>query len=574
MRQKLSLLLLILLIGGVYLATARSRAILDDGDALYATVAREMFNRGDWVVPYANGVRFLDKPPLMYWSMALSYSVFGVTEFGARFPSVLAVLGCAVLLFVMAREAAGETAGYTAALAGSLSIGTFLFTRMVFPDMLFLFFLTLSLCGFARWYTRPSPSPRAALLFYAGAAGGVLSKGLIGVVFPTAIVVLFLVLSRDLGRLRRFYPWRGSALFLALALPWHLEAARRVPGFLWYYFVNEHFLRFLGRRQPLDYESIPLGVFWGLVLIWFFPWSAFLPAIPRLLRAGGDSERSRTLVRIALVWVAVVVVFFSASSRIEHYAMPVLPPLALLVAVATASGNREAWTGRAFSALAVLGCLIALALLGMLLHWTTAVWRGSGGAGAHVRAYQYYFAPVYDLPAEVRARLVGPLVGAGTVLSLGLLSGWWLNRRRHFRPAILALGATVGAFCLFAYQSLGICEGMLSTRQFASAIRAVAREGDRVVVAGDFETANSLNFYTDLRLEVYGGTAAVLQWGLRYPDAPKIILSRDDFEKLWSGPARVFVLAADERLPSLALGSCQVLLRSSGRTCLCNQPLD
>ncbi len=577
MRQKLSLLLLILLIGAVYVATARGRAILDDGDALYATVAREMLNRGDWVTPYANGVRFLDKPPLMYWGMAISYSVFGVTEFGARFPSVLAVLGCAALLFVLAREAGGEAAGFTAALGASLSIGTFLFTRMVFPDMLFVFFLTLAIYGFARWYTRPGPAPCPALLFYAATAGGVLSKGLIGLIFPVAVVVLFMLLNRDLGRLRRFYVLQGSALFLLLSLPWHVAAARRIPGFLWYYFVNEHFLRFLGRRQPLDYETIPLVVFWGLVLLWFFPWSAFLPAVPRLLRSGAASTRSRAIVRLCFIWVAVVVAFFSVSSRIEHYAMPVLPPLALLVGVATASEDAtRRWTRRGFLSLAVLGSLIAFALLGAGLYWALTARAGEAAesAGAHVHAYQYYFAPVYDLPQMLRARLRAPLVGVGIATSLGLLFGWWLNRRGRFGPAVLALGATVGAFCLFAHQSLGICEEMLSSRQFATVIREASRPGDHVVVAGDFETANSINFYTDLPLEVYGGTAAVLQWGLRYLDAPKRILTKDDFEKRWAGPGRVFVLAADERVPVLGLNRYHVLLQSAGRTLLCNRPAD
>ena len=581
MRHKLVLLLLILLIGGVYLFTATRRAILDDGDALYATVAREMLSRGDWVTPYANGVRFLDKPPLMYWAMALSYGVFGVTEFAARLPSVLAVLGCAALLYLMARKVGGETAGITAALAVSLCVGTFLFTRMVFPDMLFVFFFSLALFGFIEWYTRENPPAWPALLFYGACAGGVLAKGLIGLVFPVAVVLAFMLVNRDLRRLRCFYPVLGSALFVVLSAPWHFLIAQRTPGFLWYYFVNEHFLRFLGKRQPHDYETIPLALFWGLVLIWFFPWSVFLPALSRLVRSGAVEAPTRAVVQLCFVWVAVIGLFFSISSRIEHYALPVFPPLALLVGVAMCleSGaeyrsdtSRLRWNAGGFVFLAVLGSMIALALLGAGLLWTLWQGGGAGETGSRVHAYQYYFAPVYDLPQEVRARLKLPLVGVGATMSLGLVAAWFLNRRGRLRAAVLVLGTTAGAFCLFAYQSLGICEQMLSSKQFATVLRDTWRPGDRVVVAGDFETANSINFYTDAPLEIHGGTAAVLQWGTHYADAPKVILTREEFDKSWAGPARVFVLAVNERIPSLALGRFYLLLQSAGRTLLSNRP--
>jgi 4-amino-4-deoxy-L-arabinose transferase-like glycosyltransferase len=139
MFQRFALSFLLLIISSVYLYTATSRAILDDGDALYATVARQMLERGDWVTPYADGIRFLDKPPMMYWLMAAGFRVFGISEFGARLPSALAMLGIGLLLFRVREKTFGSATGFAAGLAVSLCVGTFLFTRMVFPDVIFVF---------------------------------------------------------------------------------------------------------------------------------------------------------------------------------------------------------------------------------------------------------------------------------------------------------------------------------------------------------------------------------------------------------------------------------------------------
>src|SRR5213596_2871484 len=132
--RRLYLPLLLVLVSGTYLYTATERAVLDDGDALYAHVAQQMVARGDWVTPHANGVRFLDKPPMMYWLMALSYELLGVTEFAARLPSVLALIGTVCLLYFMGQS--GEpSAGLAAGLAAAFCVGSFLFTRMVLLEV-------------------------------------------------------------------------------------------------------------------------------------------------------------------------------------------------------------------------------------------------------------------------------------------------------------------------------------------------------------------------------------------------------------------------------------------------------
>jgi 4-amino-4-deoxy-L-arabinose transferase-like glycosyltransferase len=560
------------------------RAVLDDGDALYAVAAQQMVERGDWVTPYANGVRFLDKPPMMYWLMGASYLLLGTTEFAARLPTVLAVLATGVLLFLAARDVGRPAAGVVSALAFVLCVGTFLFTRMVFPDMLFVLMMTATIYAFLRWHADAASPVVPALAFYTALAGAVLTKGLIGIVFPLAIVVAALAWSRELARLKRFHMLKGTALFLALAVPWHVLAAKRNPGFLWYYFVNEQVLRFLGRRQPFDYESISLPVFWLLILVWFFPWSVFLPAaFPVVRESVSRNAGERFLVRMSLGWIVVVLGFFTFSSRIEHYSLPLLPPLAMLAGLTLsgaslngpASGRRkERRLARAFGFLGLLGALAGLAAAAGLLTWGLGAWgdaRGSAGAARHLHAYSYYFAPIFDLPPQTVDRLRPPLLGTCLALFAGMAGAWWLNRRGRRTAAVSAIALMMAAFCLFAYQSIGICEEAISSRQFGRVLSRLERPGDALIVAGDFETANSINFYSRIPLEIYGGTAALLEWGLRYPDAPRRMVTRLELESRWAGSARIFLLVPDPRIDELRLGRGHEILRSAGRTLFCNQ---
>ena len=587
MFRKLSLPLLLLLISSVYLYTATSKTILDDNDALYATVAQQMISRGEWVTPYANGVRFLDKPPMMYWLMALAYEVFGVSEFAARLPSVLAVLGTGVLLYFLGKKAGGHTSGFTAGVAAAFCVGTFLFTRMVFPDILFVFLLTLSLCSFLEWYSDEKNPLLPAMLFYASLAGAILTKGLIGVFLPVAIIALFMTRSRDWARLGHFHIGKGTLLFLVLALPWHMLAAYRNPGFLWYFFVNEQVLRFLGRRQPVDYESISLPIFWALILLWLFPWSAFFPAIRYLLRASDEprTSNSNAAIWLSLSWTLVVLVFFSLSSRIEHYSLPLFPPLALLVGLALSpedlrgvptDHHRQRLVAKGFTFLGILGGILAVILLVFGLIWLGGRFQIQGirSIAVHnLHAYKYYFAPLFDFPPEILASLTWPLAGTGLALSLGLPGAWWINKRGSRMRAILVLSGTMMVFCLFTFQSLGVCEEILSSKQFGRKLTQLYRPGDYAITIGDFETANSVNFYSPIPLEVYGGTAAVLQWGLRYPDAPARILSRPDLAARWNSSMRTFLLGPDNKITALRLNHSYPVMRSAGRTLVSNQPL-
>src|SRR5665213_3173408 len=396
-----STLLTILLLWTVFYAsfTLFTPPLLDDADSVHAEVAREMLLRHDYITLYANGIRYLEKAPLLYWSMAacmkLSQSL-GATSpdalaVAARLPLAFTILALALLVEAFARRAfRSARAGLYAALIILSSFGIFIFTRITIPDAAVCLWTTLALYAFWRteeltpnagvahssrifsrdeWGT--STARRYTAIFAVACALNVLTKGLIGVVFPVAIVILYLLLTRGfrgaLNRIRQLNPLTSLLIFLAIAAPWHILAGLANPtqghptpfhfinghwqvplptdgnvrGWFWFYFMNEHVLRYLNLRVPLDYDSAPLWLFWGLCFIWLMPWSAFVfhaigQGFP--IRSSLYRLRNRCLnphertVLFLILWAALPLVFFSLSTRQEYYILPALPALILLIA--------------------------------------------------------------------------------------------------------------------------------------------------------------------------------------------------------------------------------------------------
>src|SRR5437899_2261328 len=362
--------MLAVVFAAVFLGSLFSPPLLDDADSTHAEAAREMFVSGDYVTLHINGVRYLEKAPLPYWLVVASYHLFGINEFSTRLPMAISVLLLGVLALVWGRRAFGERAGIYAALFVYTAAGVFLFTRILIPDVLLsvliaaplYFFLTAldSRADSWRWYAG-----------YACIALGVLTKGLIALAFPGGAAFIYLAVTGEWRRWREFRVGTGLALFLVMAAPWHILAGLRNTGgqgghgFFWFYFVNEHFIRFLGRRYPRDYNKLPWALYWSLHIVWLFPWSFYLPAAIGVIieerRAGvwrGSAQvkieshegpegtrretgredagrRSNFAARTTLLcWLlaGLVLVFFAISTNQEYYTFPAYFPLLMLLA--------------------------------------------------------------------------------------------------------------------------------------------------------------------------------------------------------------------------------------------------
>jgi 4-amino-4-deoxy-L-arabinose transferase-like glycosyltransferase len=293
----------------IFFASLFSPPLLDDADATHAQAARHIALTGDFVTLQVNGIRYLEKAPLPYWLDALSFRIFGFNTFAAHFPQAIAVFLLALLGFHWASRAFGNRAAFYTGLGVLTSVGVFLFTRIYIPEILLTLFLCTSLycllrClenassttepgarpasgtwGFVRSANRTFSPRTYAYLMWASLALAVLTKGLVAIVFLAGTAIVYLALTGDYKKWRALKPLTGTILFLAIAAPWHILAGLRNTGgmnghgFFWFYFVNEHFLRFLGKRFPKDYNKLPGYLFWSLHIVWLFPWSLFCGAL-------------------------------------------------------------------------------------------------------------------------------------------------------------------------------------------------------------------------------------------------------------------------------------------------------
>jgi hypothetical protein len=564
---------------GLLLSRLGAAGLYDLDEGVYAEISREMLVLRDWLTPHLDFIAYLEKPPLLFWLNGLAFELFGQSEFSARLPTALAAVAGVGLVIAIGRNLWSPRAGVAAGAVLATSFGYFVFGRMVLPDMLFTVLLTGAFWGFSRALTDEAAPRRVVLAGYAAMAGAVLAKGVIGLVFPVLAVGLFLLITRDWRLLRRLELPRGGALFLLLAAPWHILMAREHPGFLRFYFLNEHLARFLGHRQLQNFASLPVATYLAITVVWFCPWSLFLPAAlgrcwPRNL--ADRAERGSLLV---LIWAGSVVGFFVVSAvRLEYYALPALPALALCVGRfwdrelaaprdRTRSGGLTAtWAGLIGFAV----CLVPAACLFPRLE--------------HLRFYNIFpdvAAPVQSageaIPASAKiyevpdfARLV-PLFETvvGLIVAGTAASAWaWFRRRPGIALAGLALAMGVGLVTI--EDGFRLFEPYRSVARLAGVLRAELRPGDEILVEGKYEQHAGLGFYTGQRVRVYRGAAGVLVYDAQAKDPSGTFVSEEEFIRLWRGPGRVYLLSAapDGWSRTRALSAQSVLLGRTGNTWL------
>jgi len=583
----------------VYFGSLFSPTLLDDADSTHAEAAREMFVSGDYVTLHVNGVRYLEKAPLPYWTVAFCYHIFGVNEFAARLPMALSVLLLGVLAVVWGGRAFGERAGVYAGLFVYTSAGVFLFTRILIPDVL----LSLLIAASLYFFVIALEPDGQAWQWYAGytcMALGVLTKGLIAVAFPGGAAFLYLAVTGEWRRWPEFRLASGLALFLLIAAPWHILAGLRNTGgqgghgFFWFYFVNEHFLRFLGKRYPRDYNKLPWAFYWSLHLVWLFPWSLYLPAAIRTIiderkAAGGRAQRRSDFGRRTrlLCWIlaSLVLVFFAISTNQEYYTFPAYFPLLMLLADGIArcewrdcgTGVRKGWLKVSAAALAVIGLAASATLLTLLWQSRQLPFApdiGSVLATHNMDTDTLSTSHMLDLSYASFAALRLPAALAALALLLAPLVSFLLRMRRRHYAATWALAAGMAVFLVAAHIALGRFGPYLSSKDLAREIAARARPEDRVMIYGDQAFGSSLLFYLQRPVELVEGRTTSMWFGSTFPDAPKIYLNDSDLQQDWVGQERVFLFVPPHLKPRVdGLLPCKfVVAEVSGKYVYSNRP--
>lgn len=582
----------------IYIPALAKPGLLDDADSIHAEAAREMLRNHNWVTLYINGIRYLEKSPFMYWTVAVSYKFFGVAEWQTRLPLALGVLGLALAGFVFGRRFFGKEAGFYAALILVTAPGIFLYTRFLIPDVFVALWLTLGLYWFLVAYEQERPSRWLCWGIAATMALNVLTKSLIGIVFPLAVIGAFLLLTGELKKILKFHLISSFVVFLVVAVPWHVLAAIRSPaqaggpekGFLWFYFVNEQFLRYLNERFPRDYDKVPLLLFWALLVAWVLPWAVYLvPAlrgIPMRLRSWREGLDSRARANLfCAVWALVIMVFFSFSTRQEYYNLPAIPALALLLGGwlqrerETPAPSRDRRDGRIGATILLVAGLAGCAAVMFLLAKTHPFPPGTDIGSvlvSHPGLYKLSLGHMGDLTLESFGLFRGPLLLVGLGLLIGTGLNWIFRRGGRVFAANLALTGMMVVLLYCVHWGLVIFSPELSSRRVALEIQSAWRPGDTIVVNGKYEWGSTLNYYTGIQLHMLNGRDGNLWFGSFFPGAPQVFEDTASFTRLWDGPHRVFLFTedflADKALADIDRSKVFVFARQGGKVVLSNRP--
>lgn len=570
--------------------------LLDDADTVHAEAAREIAESGDWITLHANQIRYLEKAPLMYWSIAVSYKLFGVSEFSSRLPIALAVLALMLATLKVGNKIFNENTGFYSSLCIGTCVGIYLFTRVLWPDVILTLFITLAFYCFLR-ASEDLDRSRYIYGIYVFGALAVLTKGLVGAAFPAIIIVAYLAVTGELRKLGRLKLFTGSLLFLAISAPWHIAAGLSNPGalmvgtpypsqgrgFFWFYFMNEHLLRYIGKRFPADYDTVPLPLFLGLHLLWLFPWSFFLPLavgdFPRRIR-GLNGEQRATL--FLWLWAGLVILFFCFSTTQEYYTMPAYPAFALLIGGALSKAEIRWREGRRPSLNAtqiVIACFgLVVFAAGAIAVWLTRSISVEGGVSSTLssnpEAYALSLGHVLDLTPGSLAALRVPVFGTALTFLLGSVAALMLRIKGRHLGSNIALALMMASFFFFAHLSLAAFGPYLSSRSLAEVIKQEFKQGDMILINGEYEGGSSINFYTKTTVHILNGRSANLQYGSYFGDAPDLFLDNEALVRTWKGPQRIFLFtdSADaDKLAQVVGAETYRLAESGGKLILTNR---
>lgn len=560
-------------------------SLMDDSDAIEAQIGANMLTSGDWVTAHLDGVAYMEKSPFNFWLEAISYSIFGTHDWAARIPVALFAIGLACLTAAFGRWSFDTTAGLYAGLVVATCIGLFLFTRVLIPDVMLTFFITLAMWAFLRVLDEDEKHPRAWAYALAASLGvGLLIKSLIALVFPLGAAIVYLLVTRQLfswATWKRFYPASSLAILLLIAAPWHILATLANPpyfaftlhsgpgmyhGFLWFYFINEQLLRFLNLRYPRDYATVPRLYFWLFHLIWLFPWSVYFPALFKLsYRADDRAGRARLL---ALCWTGFLMLFFTFSTTQEYYSMPCYPALALLLGSAMAvGGNRIRWGTRALTVITSIAALAAIAILITVRHVPTPG-DITAALSKHPTAYKLSLGHMEDLTLDSFAYLRFPLGLAAVAFVIGAVGS--LSKRAFFAVAVMMV-----VFFQAARLAMVTFDPFLSSRPLARAI--LQGPPGAVIIDSQYWIYSSIPYYTGRNELLLNGRWNNLEYGSYAPGASDVFINDAKFQQLWVTPARYYLVTKNANIPRLeklvGADRLHVVATGGGKLVYTNYPL-
>lgn len=510
----LDILVLCILIGLFFAFMLGNRALSVPDEGRYVEIPREMVSTGDYLTPRLNGVKYFEKPVLFYWLESFSIRLFGLREFFLRlWPALFALFGC-LAVYIAGRRLYGRRSGLIAAVVLATNLLYYGLGRAIILDMPVTVLLTAALLSFLLgMHEKPGPRRRLFLWsFYAFSALAVLTKGLIGMFIPGMVIGAWIMVLGEWRVLKTMYLPTGLALFLLIAAPWHIMVDRANPEFFHFYFIQEHFLRYL---TTMHSRYQPPWFFIPVILLGLFPWSGFLvQAIKHNLPSTWRERHEHRDALFLILWAGLVFLFFSASdSKLVPYILPVFPPLALLIGRYLS----DAWDSRDFPGIragyAML--LAAQVILGGALIALPFFWRTPD-----MQALGWY-----------------PVVAGATLLFGAALTGA-LGRFRGFRFVFAAV-VVIAALFLIEMNAAAPRIDTKSIKTLAVTLKPLLKPGD--------EVASYLAYYQDLPVYLERRIITVdwkgeLDFGTGVEDTKAWMMDSASFWKRWTGPETIYLL--------------------------------
>ncbi|HEY2145264.1 MAG TPA: glycosyltransferase family 39 protein [Steroidobacteraceae bacterium] len=498
-----------MLLALMWLSTLANRPLFNPDEGRYAEIPREMFQGGDWVIPHLDGLAYIEKPPLQFWATAFMYRVFGVSELSARLYTALCALGTVAWVWILGVKIGGREMGWRCAAVISGMLMLTALGQLLSLDMSLTFYMTASLAGFLLAQQGGPTQRRWMLLAWMAAALGVLTKGLIAAAIPTVVLGLYSLWSRDVSPWRKLHWQLGLPLFLGLVVPWHWRAALRLSDFLQFYFVREHFARYL---TPIADRAEPWWFFGWVFLAGTLPWTV---SALRVLGSGWRARRDSGQFNPSLflwIWVIFILVFFSLSdSKLMPYILPLMPALALLIGTQPTPALK-----RDFFFTAVLTTVAGLALIVVSLNWAAMIASSDRSANF--------------LPLAKPLTLVAVLLTATGIFV-------WVQGVRNVTRAGVFLGVGWCLSWLLLIRAAALLAPIYSGVALAAALPAADRDAPLYSVR---TYDQSLTFYLQ-RTVTLVGYRGELDYGLRRMPSAEIA-DLDEFIRLWGGQTRAYAV--------------------------------
>lgn len=503
----------------LYFVSLGSYALMEPDEGRYVEIPREMLESGDYITPRLNYVHYFEKPPMLYWLNAISFKLMGQNEFAARFATAsLAILG-AMSVGILTGTFIGFLGGVLSYVITVTSLLYYAIGSITITDMPLSAFMTIALVAF--FIAHKKESRIGYLAFYLSLAFGVLTKGLVAIVLPAAIIFCYIVLTHQWKLFYKSLYIPGLILFFSITVGYFYTVCAKNSDFFYFFFIREHFLRYTtkihSRYQPFWYflPIIPAGM---------VPWTAFLPSIFSKNGLRGDTEKDKKHLFIYVsLWFCIIFLFFSFSnSKLIPYIVPCFPPLAVLISANLAKMQEKN------------------TVFGGVKIW---LWICNG-----LLAFALFSFPIicYYLPNGETAEIGKSLFRTGLISSLAIFSMpllFTILSRKKVKDALIVLCFSSFVF-MISLHSLFPAIAEVRTLKFVSEYVNVTCPDD-VTLVSYREVLQGLSFYTKkrvLQVEELGE----LEFGASKPSAKGWFLAKDEFLPLWKGKNKYAIVVRDD----------------------------